>query len=502
MRVLAAVACLAALAPTGFADCPVDGAARLGKPVRALRELAFAAAASDDDACVAAGLALADVIDRTGFTACSAADRVALEAGADTAPMQAYRAALAWRCGRAHDAHRAARAALRADADTTLAWRVLGQVLEARYRYAAARAAFERALALDPDESASLAGLSEVVDQRPARKAALEHLLHVGTVRGEPDENLRSARESLAFLAALGDRQVWILEKAELPGALRIDALSERPGRVSGWVGRVELGDERKVPVLIDSGASGLYLDGRLAEPAGLEPLARGTLLGGGGSGEHATERGTVPRVVIGPLTFKDGLGFVGPSSLHERGAYRAILGLDLFGGLVVRFMPQERRLEVEEAPPHDDEADPLAVDPWPGMPGVLPLLQVAGQMLIPVSFRGEDAHVEGLALLDTGATSTLLDESAAERLGRFVRGGLGPGSAFGGALPMVGTVRSTHLAAGPIESALRDVPVIDLSLRTRLAGVALAGFVGADVWSKNAIELDLAAGTVREVTP
>lgn len=278
-----------------------------------------------------------------------------------------------------------------------------------------------------------------------------------------------------------------------------MDPLMAGPGRVSGWTARIDVGGVRGVPVLVDSGASGLHLDARLGRKAKIESVSSETLVGGGGKGEHDVRRGILETVAIGPFTFRDGLGVVaGQDSLHPQGAYRAILGVDVLGGARLAFAPRDRELRIEEALPAEDGEDPLALDPWPARDGEAPLFVVEGQLLVPASVASRDARAEVLMLVDTGASATLLDTDTADLLGPYRKAEVGSTRGYGGAIGLTGLLPAARLAVAGLEAALEDVAVIDLSLRSRLVGVHVGGFIGQDVWSRQGFVLDLASATFR----
>jgi len=494
---------IVALAASGAAraDCPASGAARLGRTAQELAAAAQAAIAGDEPRCVARGLALADMLERRGVAACAAADRIDQEQDASPdVDLSALRAVLDWRCGRARDAWREARAAVELDPGATLGWSVLGMVLEARFRQDAARAAYERALALDPAEATALWGMARVAPTREQRNAYLRTYLEAAPSRGEPAERLRSARDNLAFFVTPGDRPIWQLSKADLPGSLPLLPYVPRAGHLAGWIVRVKVGDEDKVPALLDSGASGLHLSPHTARKAGIEPLAGGTLVGGGGKGEHGIERGVLSVLDLGPVAFEHPVGMVAERSLHPQGLYNAILGVDLLGGTAVRFEPARKLATILRAAEPAPVEDLLDEDPWSLPAGSLPVLEVEGQLLVPVTWRGSSGSVDALALLDTGASRTFLDWDVATRLGGLQRGGQRSAAAYGGAVTVSGMMPFVRLGLGPFEEGLKEVAVFDLSERGRVAGVAVSGYVGLDVLSRHAVELDLAGGVLSPV--
>ncbi|UCF68726.1 MAG: hypothetical protein JSV80_05410 [Acidobacteriota bacterium] len=479
--------------------CPADGAARGGADARTWADRAQGAAASGSSACVAKGVLLADFLDRSVTSACHGVRRASQRAERDEdVDLLALEAALAWRCGWPRQADAAARAALVRDERAAVAWSVLGALLEARLREQAAKTAYSRALEVDPEDTAALWGLTHLETDRPQRMRWLERFIAAADTRGEPFERRRAARETIAFLEALGDREVWKLARAELPASLELEPWVERAGSIKGWLLRCRLGERKRVPALLDSGASGLHLDPRLARKAAMESLSEGTLFGGGGSKRHAVERGIIPLLDFGPLAFEDALGVAAAGSLHRRGLYRAIVGLDLFGGLRLEFDARGSSVWLEEAEPADDGGEPLDVEIWPRGEELIPLFRVEGQLLIPIEIHDDATRLELLALLDTGAASTFVDLSVAEQQASFRRGGQRQASAYGGARELAGTVGSLDVVIGAVRETLRDVLVIDLAERARVAGVRVQAFVGMDLLGRRGIAIDLASGYVQ----
>ncbi len=482
--------------------CAAAGAARLGETTALLERRAVEAARDEDPDCAAHGLALADALQRTGRGACGAADRVALEpALAADADLLAWHALLSWRCGRPHDAWVSARAAIALDERAALAWTTLGRVLSARFRPRAARAAFERSLALDPQEVGALLGLSRIAETRAASRTLLSRYLDTATARGESPDRVRAARETLDFLTTLGERPIWVLEKAELPGTLALEPYTARPGQVNGWIVRLGLGGKTGVPALFDSGASGLHLADNVAARLELQPVSSGTLVGGGGDKEHGVERAIVPHLDFGPVRFADALGVVAEGSLQVQGVYGAIVGFDVLGGTRLRLDAAARTVSIEETEAVEDGDDPLALDPWPAPPRI-PIVEVEGQLLVPARLVGAAGTVDGLALLDTGASRTLIELSAAEELSALTRRGQRSAAAYGGQVEFAGVVPTVRVVVAGADAPLKDVGVIDLAERARHAGVGLIAFVGLDVLTKGTLDVDLASGTARMELP
>ncbi len=512
LAALLAAAGFAVGGAAGAAGCPVADADRGGHSAMELLELAAASGRADDPACRALGRAVADLALARGEAAEGAWERLRGEEprGSLAAPWRAVAAALAFRAGHVREAHRLAVAALRERPGSALAWDVLGRVLAARFLDPAAREAFRRALALDPDDPAALRGLALLADERPEKTRLLDRYVAVAAERGEAWDRVRAAREHLALLAALGDRPVFVLERADLPGTIPLRPVPGRPGRPRGFVLEAELGGRRPEPLLFDTGASGLHVEARAARRAGFQPLSGATLVGGGGEGRHPVTRGILPVLGLGPVVYRDPLVSTTGSSLERRGAYRGILGADLLGGTRFLFRPRPPGLVLVEAP-RRETTDPLAADPWAVPAGELPVLRIEGQLLVPLRYGTGRDRGKGLFVLDTGASRTILAEGAAAGLPGLRRGGSGARiRAYGGETVPVGRVpvlwvgapdptRPRAFLAG---AELRDVPVVDPGPRAWLAGTRIAGWLGLDVLARAPFELDLGQGTFRFPVP
>jgi hypothetical protein len=463
-----------------------------------LFDRARAALEGDDAACAALGRAILDALGPAERDSCG--DREPAEAAGELeADLSAFEAARAWRCGEPEAARERALRSLDASGRrATLAWVVLGELLRASYRASSASSAYGHALELDPREASALWGAANVAGERAARRALLLRYVEVAGDRGEPDERVEAARQTVTLLEALGDRDVWRLTEAELPADIDMRAIARRPGEVTSFTLKLPGLERGSLRAIVDSGASGFHVSKRGARRLGVEPLARATLHGGGGDGRHAVERGLAPRLDLGPLAFEDALVTVSPGSLHPRGAFHAILGLDVLAGMRVSLDPAGQRMTINAAEGCSDSGDPLSEEPIQPDGGWLPLLAVEGQLLVPAELTGDAGSVRLLALFDTGAAATLVDARAAARISDSVRRVESGVQAYGGTMAVTGVLPRADVVSGPVSRQLAQLPVVDLSARERLGGVRVGAMLGWDFLGSARIELDLRCGAVR----
>lgn len=481
------------------APCPADGVARLGRSRAVLRETAERAALHDDERCRAKALALADWMDREGRENClcqARLDAIDVEGDAD---LLALRGWFAWRCGHPEAAHFDARRALDVDDRAALGWTLLGRALAARYHDADARLAFVAAYAIDPDDPETLLGVAATATTRAERIRVLRHYATTGALRGEPRERLRAASESADFTQALGDRELFKVERADLPRELEIEPLALAPGRVSGLTVGIEVGAGRRVRALFDTGASGFHVDDRAAKDAGVERISAVTLVGGGGSGEHDAGRGILDVLDLGAVRYREALATVAPGGLHPQGAYRALFGPDLFGTTRVTISVRDARIVVETSESPPGASDPRDVDPWIADPALAPVISVEGMLLIPASIAGpRGTRTRSLFLLDTGAARSYIDVDLALELGAIRREDGRSARGYGGEVALLGQVPRLDLTIAGATGALREVPVFSLESRARVAGIHVGGFVGLDWMQDKIVEIDFGRGTVR----
>jgi hypothetical protein len=119
----------------------------------------------------------------------------------------------------------------------------------------------------------------------------------------------------------------------------------------------------------------------------------------------------------------------------------------------------------------------------------------VSGQMLVRAAAAdGEPA----LFMFDTGATKSVLDLDYAERVpgAELVEGGNLRG--YGGAIRQSYLVRSTRLTFQGFDTGEGALRATDLSLRSHLGGVQLAGFLGLDLLGGRRLVVDTVGRRVK----
>jgi hypothetical protein len=233
----------------------------------------------------------------------------------------------------------------------------------------------------------------------------------------------------------------------------------------------------RRVALLLDTGSGGLFVGDRVARRAGAVPLEVETAFGGGGSGRHRTTRALLPELGLGGLVFADALVSSGTGAADPAGRYQGILGPGVLEGYRVSIDLGRRTLTL------DRRGEPFSTG--------TPCWVVGGQLLVRARARGAP---DGLFLVDTGATTSVLSHAYAATVPGLAwidpAAPRGYGGAIGGARRVDGA-EVLWLGHGTGRGRLIAA---DLSDRSRLSGVEIAGYIGLDLLRDRVLVLDIDA--------
>lgn len=358
---------------------------------------------------------------------------------------------------------------------------LLARLREGQGRRAEAVTWMDRAVAVAPDDRWVLYWAAGTVSRRGDGVERLRRYLEHSA--GDDPERIVGARGSLTALEMLGDRIVWRLtgdpERLELP----IEPVwNTESGTIVGYVISVGLGAAGKpVRLLLDSGASGLYVVERIARKRGFTALADTRVVGGGGKGRHAMRRGLFPQVRLGELTFVDALASVGRHEVDPLGRYHGVISLGVLDGFQVEIDFAKRRLLALKS---EGNSDVVGESYW----------SIDGQLLTAAATtRGR----EGLFLVDTGATRSALSETFVRGLPEARRGAPLALSGLGGSLSGVRQLHGVELRFQE-RNGVAQLAVMDLSLRSRMSGIEISGLIGLDLLAQGPLVLDTVGQRLR----
>lgn len=351
---------------------------------------------------------------------------------------------------------------------------VLGNVRAAQGRDEEAAALLNRALDAAPEDRWVRYQTAWAADSRAEVVKRLERYLEIA--EGDDPDRIEGARGTVRLFAALGERPVWIPAQRPKRLEMPLRPLPGRGGKVAGWIVDAKFGGKKTIPLLLDTGSSGLFVVERTLKKTGFDPLAEQTVFAGGGRGRSPTRRGILPAFSIGDLSFRDALVTATTQELEPTGRYRGLLGLAAFDGYRVTLDLGKGRLVLE--PPVGD-------------PAGSPYWTLSGQLLVEAQTGGSEP---GLFLFDTGAATTLVSTGLVTSLPETE---LGPASSvvtFGGAVEGARVARGVRLSFSGLDSAGGPMNAADLSQRSRLGGIEISGYLGLDLLGGSTIVVDTKA--------
>jgi tetratricopeptide (TPR) repeat protein len=465
-RAIWATALAISLAVAGEPEAPskrerAEAVLRRGSPAEAAALFAESIAEVPDDAASMAGRVRALVANDDWRRAVDEAARYAAAAPGSVEVRAALGEAL-FRAGRLPQAAEVVDPLVREDGAPVGALVVAGLLRAAEGRDEDAAALLDRAVAKAPTDRAALYWAAGAAASRSRAVELLRRYLEVS--EGDDDDRIEGAKGTLELYRTLYDRPIWIPqtrpERLELP----LRALASRPGVVEGFVVDAVVTGGKKVPLLLDSGSTGLFVVDRIAKRAEFQPLSSETVFGGGGEGRTASRRGLLASFALGDLTYRDGLATSSRHEVDPTGRFQGVLGLWLFDGYQITLDLRRGRLVLEKA------GDTAAGSPY---------WVVGGQMLVEaVASDGQ----KGLFLFDTGATTTILSRSLADASPKATLGSATTVRGYGGDMKGAATVRGLSVAFQGLTPRASTLNAVDLTLRSRLGGVEISGFLGLDL--------------------
>ena len=304
---------------------------------------------------------------------------------------------------------------------------------------------------------------------------------------------------------------------------------------VAGYGLMVKIND-RNQRLLLDTGASGIIINRRAAEKAGLTRISTLQFSGIGDKGRRDAYFAVADRIRIGDLEFKDCVVTVSEKSmgLDEDG----LIGADVFGAYVVdidipgdtlRLSPLPKRPEdtagrvslasEEDSDPDPDEQpedvkDPRAAEKAPDKNATVPspqrlpkdryiapemakwagVYRIGHDLLIPTHVNDSKTM---LFVLDTGAFSNMMSTRAARTVAKVSSDDTIRIKGLSGEVNKAYSADRATLQFGNIRQPNQDMVSIDLSALCKSLGVEVSGFLGFSTFRQLEMKIDYRDGLV-----
>ncbi len=407
---------------------------------------------------------------------------------ADSPPVRVALGEVYFRQGRIHDAEVEWVQVIKAGHPEARAYLGLGIVRQVISKYKSAREMITEAYRLDPADPEIHGEYAETLSRGERIKYLDKYL---GGENNEDAETLKQMRQYLAYLKArernAGDRcrLVGAFTGTETP----LVPLLLDPTHLRGF-GLHVLVNDAKSKLLLDSGASGILINRRLAEKAGVTKLSDSAIRGIGDNGDQSGYTALAASLKMGGMEFQNCTVRVidKRSVVNEDG----LIGPDVFARFLVDIDYPNRKLRLSELPTRpqedatpialesdrDDGPNPRTQDRYiaPEMQSYTPIYRFGHDLLIPTSI-GEGPGK--LFLLDTGGFRNLISIRAAAEVTKVrsdpstrIRG-------ISGEVKKIYSADKADLRFGNLRQDNLDVTAFDLKPLSDDLGTEVSGILG-----------------------
>jgi tetratricopeptide (TPR) repeat protein len=317
---------------------------------------------------------------------------------------------------------------------------------------------------------------------------------YLASATDDDQESRRALQRELDALQAQSDQPQGgcrLVTKVKSTEA-KLEPLSNGPKSVRGYGLSVKVNG---VPsrLLLDTGASGILIDQKVAEKAGVKSITKIHIGGIGDAGPAAGFLGRADKLQIGELEFSGCLVQVtaGRSVLGSDG----LIGANVFRHFLVDIYMPANKLKLSELPPYPDEpATEISLDSrssqssnWhdryvpPEMKGYTPIFIFGHGLAIPTSVNSSPPR---LFLIDTGAFDNQLSLAEAKEVTKVsteydaeVRG-------LSGKVKTVYSASNATIQFSNIRQQREDLITIDLANVSDSFGTEISGVLGfAMLW-------------------
>ncbi len=308
-----------------------------------------------------------------------------------------------------------------------------------------------------------------------------------------------SLRRAIAIQKALNGRHSWELASPYVSSQVPLTILMN--GRYAYGIGLKVTVNDAKAELQVDTGASGLYINNRLAEQAGVKRLADSLVGGIGNQGLQKTWIGFAERIQIGGIEFHNCI--VDVSDEKSTGVDAGgLVGTDVFRRFMTTLDLHARKLVFDPLPgPAWDGVKPVDRYNGPELKDFDQFLNIHHMILMPtkVSETVGGEQTPGLFLVDTGASTNSISTNLAPDVTKVRNDYYGGVRGLSGKVKMNYRADRVVLQFAHFRQQIPDLRTFDLSSISRSGGVELSGIIGMPLLSHfQAVVIDYRDGRVR----
>jgi Flp pilus assembly protein TadD len=395
---------------------------------------------------------------------------------------------------------------VRAGTPQARAYLGMARVSRAASFYRQAKRMIDRARQLDPSDPDIERFWMSTLSLQERIKALQDYL---GSESNDSAETRRNLEHEVAVLQ---DETAQPTRKCQLSTKISSTQTSFRPllldaSHIRGYGLNVEL-NGAGANLMVDTGASGILIDRKVAERAGIKRVIQSEIGGIGDEGKAAGYIGYADSIKIGELQFKEC-----HVEVIERNSVTGddgLIGTDVFSHFLVDLDFPNGKLKLSELPSIPDEQvaetvlDSRAVvapssqlhDRYkaPEMKTYWPLLRFGHDLLIPTKLNDSPPK---LFLIDSGAFNNMISPQAAREVTKVSNDSDTKVKGLNGSVKNVLRANELILSFANFREINRDMVAVDMTNISDSAGTEISGILGFAMLRMIEIKIDYRDGLV-----
>jgi predicted aspartyl protease len=278
---------------------------------------------------------------------------------------------------------------------------------------------------------------------------------------------------------------------------------------VQAWGLEVAFNDH-KSRLVIDTGASGLYINSALAKRAGLKPISQVRANGIGDNGPQSGYLAEADSIKIGGLEFKNCP--VEVSDRHNVVGNDGLIGMNVFSHFAVTLDFPWRKLTLGPLPPYpgtaaapvelntEGQSSSSGTGPHdryiaPEMKDWMAVYRSGHALIVPGAMNNKKM---GLFMIDTGAQRSVLSPAAAGAVTKVHADDESRVRGVAGEVKKVYYADDVAVRFGHLEQTNARMPVFDLGGISKDFGTEISGLIGEDTLGVLVVHIDYRDGLMK----
>jgi tetratricopeptide (TPR) repeat protein/predicted aspartyl protease len=456
-----------------------------------------------DAAAAYAGLARV-YLEQSNLTQAYSAAQKAVALTPDRAPAIVALGEVYFRQGRLEEAQAAFSKPLQACDLDARAFLGLNQLYTVSLNWKHAKNKIEQAYKLDPDDPEIQRVYMSTLSGQQRIDALKGYLANASDDDKETRDELK---KELDRLQAESDKPKSACRLATTVKSTeaKLEPLFDHPKHIRGYGLTVKVNGVSS-RLLLDTGASGILIDRKIAEKAGVKSIRDIHIGGFGDQGATAGFVGHADKIQIGGLEFDDCLVQVAGNSSVADGD--GLIGANVFSHFLVDIYMPDNKMKLSELPPYPDEqSSDVSLDSqstsrsnWhdryfpPAMKDYTPVYEFGHGLLISTSVNSKPTR---LFLIDTGAFDNQLSLTEAKDVTRVATDYETEVRGLSGKAKKVYTAQNATIQFSNVRQQREDLIAVDMSHISDGFGTEISGVLGFQMLWMLHMKIDYRDGLV-----